>query len=363
MKNARKNTKSWIASASALSALLLITACGDGSESGTSSDETIRMGYSGSSLVISQYPLWLPEALGYWEEEGLDVQVDGYPGNSELLQAVAADRLDISSSTSVPLLDAVAENQPLKSYYNIYTGSMFGLAVPQDSDIQNIADLKGKTIGVSSMTDGQVPQINAQMAEAGFDKSDYNMVATGRGAEAGAFLRKGRVDVVGLWDTQFYILEKEFDFKLRQLDAPLVSDTGFGYGLSTRTDMIENRPEDLVGLGRGVAKATIFAKENPEAAAELFYEMFPEALPAGESKEEAIKREAGQLALRLKIVEPVNGVYGLESDEKIKSLIQLFTDAGVVTEDLAVDEVFTDSLLKEINEFDKDKVVEHAQSM
>jgi NitT/TauT family transport system substrate-binding protein len=362
MRNARRTTRAWIAAVAALATLLVTAACGSGGSNAATDSGKIRLGYSGSALVISQYPLWLPEALGYWEEEGLDVQVDGFPGNSELLQAVVADRLDVASSTSVPMLDAIAKNQPVQAYFNIYTGSMFGLAVPVDSDIQDIADLKGKTIGVSSMTDGQVPQITAQMAQAGFEESDYSIVAIGRGEEAGAFLKNGRVDVIGLWDSQFYILD-ELGFELRQLDAPLVSDTGFGYGLSTRTSAIQDRSEDLVGLARGVAKATVFAKENPEAAAELFFEMFPEALPAGEDREVAIKREAGQLALRLKIVEPVDGVYGLESDEKIEDLIQLFTDAGVISADLSVDDVFNESLLKKINEFDEDEVVQRARSM
>ena len=62
-----------------------------------------------------------------------------------------------------------------------------------------------------------------------------------------------------------------------------------GIFLSAPKDLLQNHRNWAVGLARGVAKAHIFIQENPEAAAYVYSQMFPEALPKGMDLQDQIK--------------------------------------------------------------------------
>ena len=62
---------------------------------------------------------------------------------------------------------------------------------------------------------------------------------------------------------------------------------------------LEARPEAFGALGRAVAKATLFALTNPEAAIRLLWKHYPSGAPPAAEREQAFRRELAALKVRL----------------------------------------------------------------
>ena len=54
-----------------------------------------------------------------------------------------------------------------------------------------------------------------------------------------------------------------------------------GFYLTTRRETLKERRNWAVGIGRAVAKAQVFTRTNPDAAAYAYLQMFPESAPEG----------------------------------------------------------------------------------
>lgn len=96
----------------------------------------------------------LPAAVGVkagiFAKHGLNVQVHYFQGGSKLFQAMTAGSIDIGVSAG-PEMALIARGAPMLAVCNVAPPVAFiGVTVPAGSSIHNVAELKGKRIGVSS---------------------------------------------------------------------------------------------------------------------------------------------------------------------------------------------------------------------
>src|SRR5499426_3661736 len=99
----------------------------------------------------------LPQALGYWKQEGLDVTVTSVEGSAAGMQQLAAGNLQIVSLGPEEIVIGREKGIKIKGFYVQARETIYRLVVPSDSPLQKVADLKGKTIGVPSLASGSVP--------------------------------------------------------------------------------------------------------------------------------------------------------------------------------------------------------------
>jgi putative hydroxymethylpyrimidine transport system substrate-binding protein len=169
-----------LATAVALLVLALgLTACGEKSEDGTGTSQAL-------SLALDFYPnpdhagIYMAQQLGYFEEAGLDVEIEAPSDPSLPIKQVAAGRTDLAVSYEPEVvlareqgLDVVAigalVNRPLTS--------MFWLA---KSGIKGVADLKGKTIAYAGIP-YQEAFLETILARANLTLADVKAVNVGFG--------------------------------------------------------------------------------------------------------------------------------------------------------------------------------------
>ena len=96
----------------------------------------------------------LPQALGYWKEEGLDVTVTSVEGSAAGMQQLAAGNLQIVSLGPEEIVIGREKGVKIKGFYVQARETIYRLVVPADSPLQKVADLKGKTIGVPALASG-----------------------------------------------------------------------------------------------------------------------------------------------------------------------------------------------------------------
>jgi NitT/TauT family transport system substrate-binding protein len=344
---------------------LFLAACGGGSAA--SGDEptglrTVRMGVVGAVMQMTFAPYTsVAETQGYWAEEGLKLKVQHLAGSTEVLQAVAAGRIDTGVILSPPLYAAVAAGVPVQSFYNLITRNFAAPRVPADSPIKTIADFKGKTVGVSSLGAGSVALVRAMVASEGGDPKSVKFVAVGAGADVAAVIGRGGIDVVGLWDAVFATLEGA-GIKLRRISNDYFDSLGFqGVVLASRK-ALEANPDFFASIGRAIAKGTVFTAASPRAAVKAHWDVYPSTRPAGIPEDRALKTALAALEARVTTSSPVEGRYGFATTAQIAEFGRALRNGGGLRSLPAAEAIYTGALIDKINDFDVTRVGEDARS-
>jgi NitT/TauT family transport system substrate-binding protein len=134
-------------------------------------------------------PFGVAMKMGWFKQEGLDVEVVPLPGSTDCVKSVAAGQLLVTLPSVEPLAIGRPQGIKAKIYYTAYQTNGYGLAVPADSPIQKAAELKGKDIGVTKLASAGVIIARAQVAAAGLDPDrdvEHRLGRRGRAASSDA---------------------------------------------------------------------------------------------------------------------------------------------------------------------------------
>lgn len=358
----------------AIAMLAVLAACGggDGEEGADAASEDqneipeeltdveLGIGLARAGPATSYYTS-LPIALGYWEEEGLDVEILPFAGGGEMMQALDAGQIDIGASASTTLFTGVASGADMIAFFSHGTRNMWQPHVAEDSDIETVLDLEGRNVGVASLASAGVLMVRALVEIEGGDPDSIEFLPVGVGQEAIEFLESGEVDALGLWDGPHTRIEA-LGHPLRPVSTPFFDDLGFQQAVTVRESEFDERREQLIGVARGIAKGMVFAFENPEAAVLAHWEVFPDTKPDGVSDEEAMEQALLELEPRLERSEPVDGRWGYAPIEQVENYQEILIAGGDLDEELPLDSIWTEELLDEVNDFDASSVEEDARN-
>ncbi len=129
-------------------------------------------------------PVNVAEKLGLFKKHGLDVKISDFTGGSKLSQAMVAGSIDIGVGAGTEMA-FVAKGAPIIAVCNDTPPIPFiGIAVPWDSPIHSVDQLKGKKIGISSagsLTDWLARELAQHQ---GWGPDGVTRVAIGNGATA-----------------------------------------------------------------------------------------------------------------------------------------------------------------------------------
>lgn len=312
----------------------------------------------------------LPQMLGLWEQEGLEVKVAMTRGSAQMSQMMITGQAQLAhGGTSAGLFVPVAQGVELVSVYNATTQSFQVPAVPVDSPIREPRDLKGKKIGVQSLGTGTVPVIRGMAQEAGLDPDrDIVFIETGLGAQAATalFVTK-QVQALGYWDSQYALMENiDPAYKLRTITSPLTRQISFQTAVITTPKFLAQHPDALVGFCRAMAKATIFALENPEAAVKLHWKRYPEQKPQGVDAATALAQDKRTLLARVENMRIDNmalprSKWGFHAPEDVRVYYDLLRNSGEMKSVVDVEKIYSNALIDRINDFDRAAWVKFAR--
>jgi NitT/TauT family transport system substrate-binding protein len=306
----------------------------------------------------------LPQALGYWKEEGLDVMVTSVEGSAAGMQQLAAGNLQIVSLGPEEIVIGREKGVKIKGFYVQARETIYRLVVPADSPLQKLADLKGKTIGVPALASGSVPFAKALVASVGIDpEKDVKILAVGVGAPGRLALQQKTVDCLALWDTLQASLENS-GMQVRRLDSPLIQEM-LGQTLATRDDQVTENAAMLVGFARGIAKATVFGLANPEAAVRIHWKMYPETKPQTGDEAKALKDALNVFNARFSLQRVDNRSdprFGVGSPAQWEKLKGIFKEYKFIEGTVPAADLYTVALIDQINKFDRAAIVVQAKA-
>ncbi|MHB8272912.1 ABC transporter substrate-binding protein [Bradyrhizobium sp.] len=179
-----------------------IAACALGSIGAAHAQQTIRVGWT---IPAEESKYWMMRRPAEFPNLGKTYNVEWtqFQGTSPMTQALAAGALDCATQAPLSLANGVVGGN-LKAYivaqhvYEKPGGFSVYWAVMDDSPIKKIADLKGKTVGISVLGGGTYGPFAMLLKKNGVDpEKDIKLVETSFSISEDA-LRQGRVDAVNM---------------------------------------------------------------------------------------------------------------------------------------------------------------------
>ena len=222
---------------------------------------------------------WLPgnnqigelaaRALGYFEEEKINLAIQ--PGGPSIdgVAIVASGRYEVGQVSSSPsLMLAASQKIPVKCFaVGIQEHPYAYFSLPK-SPVRKAEDLRGKKVGVQATAR---ILLSAVLKKHNIDPKDVEVVIIG--AEMTPIMT-GQTDVVSGWVTNTTTLSvmgpERVDLRLWDTGVRL-----YALPYYATAETIERKPELLAGFTRASARGWAWARENPEKAVDFMLKDYP----------------------------------------------------------------------------------------
>src|ERR1044071_7492510 len=128
-----------------LSALALAGVFASGAEAQT----TVRVAWCARTVSSAAAPFAIATKMGWFAKDGIKVELVPLPGSTDCVKAVAPKDVQSGLPSIEPLAIIRPQGVKIKNYYTAYQANIYGIAVPENSQIKTFAVIKGKTIAVT----------------------------------------------------------------------------------------------------------------------------------------------------------------------------------------------------------------------
>ncbi len=214
--------------------------------------------------------------LGYYEEEGLEVEII-QPSEGGTASLIAANQGQFGISYQEEVTYAVtAENPlPIKAIATILQHNTSGFASPKEKNIESPKDFEDKIYGGWG-SPSEVAILQALMEEEGADIDKLTIADVG--AEDFFTSTKNSTDFQWIFYGWDGVQAELTDFDLNYIDIGKLDNRLDYYTpvIITNTDIIDNNPELAEKFMKATTKGYEYCIENPEGAGEILVKYAPE---------------------------------------------------------------------------------------
>lgn len=254
----------------ALIVALAVSACGTKSEVVNPTRDPL-------TVAMDWYPnpdhagFLIAQKQGYFEDAGLDVELDSPTDPSLPIKLVAAGKADLALSYEPEVLLAREQGLDVVSVAGVITQPLTSMIWLKKSKIKRVRDLKGKTVATAGIP-YQDAYLKAILKRAGLTENDVKRVTVGQGLLPSIISGRAQATLGPFWNIEGVDLKKK---GMRPVINPVDK-----LGVPTYSEMVlvangSRIAEDpdpirlfITALGRG----TRFAVEHPNQATQAVLE-------------------------------------------------------------------------------------------
>ena len=170
----------------------------------------------GGKSSLYYLPLTIAEQLGYFKEEGLNINISDFAGGSQALRAVVGGSADVVSGAYEHTLNMQPKSQFLQCFVQQGRAPQIaiGIATARAKSYKSPKDLKGLKVGVSAPGSSTNMILNSFIAKDGLKPSDVSIIGVGLGAGAVTALKTGQIDAVSNTVPVMTKLEQDGDVRI-----------------------------------------------------------------------------------------------------------------------------------------------------
>lgn len=300
--------------------IVIIVAAGAYFASG-SSQETVRIGHLPSDHDSA---LFVAQAQDQFEKNGINVEVTQFNNGGDLMTAIAAGDIDVGYVGITPAMSSISTGVPVKVVSGAQTEGS-GLVVDKDSNINSIADLKGKTVATPGAATIQQMLLTDALNENGLSIDDVK-VTNLKAAQMVDAIKSNQIDAFIVWEPYSTIAVQSNEGKLLMNSSEI--EPGHPCCCIVATDdFIANHPDELDTILDIHENATKYINENPQEAAKL--------LPEDIVPDKEIQGD---------ILANTNFISGLDDEYKqnVMDFMNLEVELGVLNQTLNESQIFAD---------------------
>jgi len=275
------------------------------------------------------------KALGYYEQEGLELKIQAGGPNIDGVAVVASGRYEVGQVSSSPsLMLAASQDIPVVCFGTGAQEHPYAFFSLPRKPIRKPADMAGKKIGIQATG---VILLKALLAKNNVPEKDVEIVPIGADM---APLLTGQVDAVTGWLTNTSALKvlgaERVDMALWDTGVKLYA---LPYYATTKT--LQAHGDVLAGFVRASAKGWHWADKNRDQAVDILVKEYP-------NLDRADERVAADVMLAYSFGDAARaGGWGTMDPAIWQEQIALYSDLGQFTaKTLKVDDVITLDILK-----------------
>lgn len=313
--------------------VVLLSACVVPAETTTSpAAPTLRLGHS---TWVGYGPLYIAQEKGFFEEEGVDVELVVVEDVKSRFAALAAGELEgLATTLDTMVLYHNPENE--FSTVVLMDDSQGGDGVIANADIDSVADLSGKKV---AFLEGSTSHfyITYLLQEAGLTLSDVETVSMTAG-DAGAAFVSQNVDAAVTWEP-WLTNGKDTEH------GKLLTDTSFTPGLVVDAllfpdALIAEQPDAIQGVVNAYYKAVDFYASDPDEAIAIM------AAGVGGWLEDPAEFAATLSGVQLLGRAENEELYNTRAKATTDFAINFWREEGSLTTDIESGDVMNDSFIK-----------------
>ncbi len=228
----------------------------------------------GSEHALVYLPWDAAKALGYFDAEGLDVELTYTKGGSEAATALASGTCEYSGNAIDHAIAAAERGKSLVMISDFMNQPGIAIVVrPGDREkYKTFADFKGKTIGVTSIGSATHVLVMWMAHRAGLGKDDVKVVGVGGGSTMISAVVGNQVDAA-LGNDPYVTTLLKTNRAVQWVGLYTAADTRKALGFSsycftgalTRGDVIQKSPERTQKIVNALVRAQKFMATHTSA--------------------------------------------------------------------------------------------------
>ena len=228
-----------------------------------SAQEKLRFPIGASSKTFGYGPLWLAQKLGFYDREGLDVQIVVMRGTPITIQALTTESIYVANAGTDGIIGAVDRGLDLAMVGSLLNNLSMSLVAAKP--YKSFDDLRGKTIGSQTITTGTGFAMRLVLRAHGLDyPRDYQILNIGGVSDRYTALQSGQIAATPL-SVPLDITAKQLGFNVLGYFADDLPNYFLNPYIVKRSWAEKNRPL-VVRFMKAIALTHRWLFENRDAA-------------------------------------------------------------------------------------------------
>jgi NitT/TauT family transport system substrate-binding protein len=203
--------------------------------------------------------------MGYFNEQGIDVEVVKFAKGPEEIAAMGSGNIDVAQIGHGA--HSLAAKGQAKIFHLDGTSLSDEVLGNKDKGIKTIADLKGKTVGTSLGTSSEII-LNLALASAGMTQADVKIVQMDPSAAVTAMVT-GKIDAAAIWSPSTLTVKEKLGDKVVMLanNNTYRDQMVFPSSWICTNDYFNKNQDKLVRFTRALLKGQDYKKAHIEEVA------------------------------------------------------------------------------------------------
>lgn len=228
--------------------------------------QKVTLAFCSQLLCVTPYEV--TRFHGFFEEQGLDVELVYTRGGNAAMQALVGGAVDYAATSFDVAVQAFAKGAGIRRFATTGRLPLFALAVApgEVGSIGSLADLEGRTVGVSALGNADHTLVLFLLAQAGIDPGGVEFAVLGPNLYEG--LRRGQIAAGMVQEPALSLLVEEGGKVL--FNAMDIEDAekhlGGAYefmGVAYRADERQQRLEQMRAVARALAAGLRYQRDAP----------------------------------------------------------------------------------------------------